>query len=140
MLFDRVRQVCPETLNDLTALASDRRFLTDRLALALFRTLEPLLDSHASGGIERHHSELDDQELRKFVRAGFDREMILLLARPGDIERAQAVEPLSVGRADPAGPSIAHEIDRFLRSRKSGGSPRTVIEHAVRAITPLAED
>lgn len=137
VLLDRVRRVAPEVLNDLYALANDRRFLVDRLALALFRTLEPLLDAHSSGGVERHHSELDDQELRKFVKAGFDREMILLLPRSGDVERAQAAEPISVG---PAGAtSIADEIDRELRSRENPGEPRTVIEHAIHALTPEPE-
>lgn len=139
VLLDRVRRVTPDVLNDLNALANDRRYMTDRLALALFRTLEPLLDAHSSGGIERHHSELDDQELRRFVRAGFEREMILLLARPGDIERAQSAEPLSIGRTDPAGPSIGDEIDRVLRSSERGGEPKTVIEHAIDALTPLPE-
>lgn len=132
-VLDRVAAVTPEVVRSLANLAKDRRFFTDRVALVILRILEPLIDSHSSGGIERHHTELSDDELAKFVRAGLDREMILLLGREGDIERAQAVRPVSVA---PSGPSISREIERLLRSNANTNEPTPMLGHAIRAVTP----
>ena len=63
----------------------------DRIRMAAERVLEPLADSKRSGRIERRRTELSETELRRFLKAGFDRERIMLNRSP-DEQRAQEVE------------------------------------------------
>ena len=87
-------------LREDVALRSYRRSFEDRatalghsrmrIALAVVRTLEPLLERSESGFIERGWKELSPDELRQFIEAGFARESILL-RRPPRIQRAQAM-------------------------------------------------
>jgi hypothetical protein len=87
-LVTKSRGVAPEIFADWEALLVTSKFTSKRMLLALVRIFEPLLTYGLSGGIERHWTELDDQELADFVRAGMRRELILL-RRGADIARAQ---------------------------------------------------
>ncbi|HXT14581.1 MAG TPA: hypothetical protein VN706_03050 [Gemmatimonadaceae bacterium] len=69
----------------------------DRIALALLRTLEPLLVAEQTGGIERNWRELDEAELRRFVECGLQRELILLTRANSEI-RAQLSNSTSQGK------------------------------------------
>lgn len=60
-----------------------------RAQLAFYRVIAPLLSGRDAGGIERDHLELSRNELRKFIRAGVQREVILL-DRENDVRRAQS--------------------------------------------------
>lgn len=59
-----------------------------RVIVAVWRTIEPLLAARETGFIERTWEEMTDAQLRRFVRAGLEREMILLDRSP-DVQRAQ---------------------------------------------------
>ena len=60
-----------------------------RAQLAFYRVIAPLLSGRDAGGIERDHLELSRKELRQFIRAGVQREVILL-DRENDVRRAQS--------------------------------------------------
>jgi hypothetical protein len=66
------------------------RHNADRARLAFARIVAPLVDYYDSGGIERHSSEFDREELRAFVRYGVKREL-MMLSRQLDYERVRAV-------------------------------------------------
>jgi hypothetical protein len=59
-----------------------------RARIAFYRILEPLLEARESGFVERSWDELDRSELSRFIRAGMEREKILL-RRSADTQRAQ---------------------------------------------------
>ena len=59
-----------------------------RARLAYWRILEPLLHAADTDGIELDWQELSSTDLRKFVRAGIQRERIALKRSP-DAQRAQ---------------------------------------------------
>ena len=79
----RVRETVP--LRSLTTVSDE----VARLSLMEERTLAPLLQWEASGFTERHWSELTDDELRRFVKAGDERENILA-RRDDDATRVRA--------------------------------------------------
>jgi hypothetical protein len=62
-----------------------------RFLLSLYRMVEPLLDSAASGWIELRGSELSKARLRQFAIASWKREAVTL-ERLGDIERLSRFE------------------------------------------------
>lgn len=64
-----------------------RRHLNPRATLAFLRVVSPLLGWLDTGGIERAPAEMTDMELRRFLRAGIQRECILL-DRESDVRRA----------------------------------------------------
>lgn len=76
----RVAAVLP---NHSLALVGD-----NRVVLAWWRILEPLLDWQESGFTERHWSELSDDEFQRFVEAGLERESILS-SRDDDLSRVR---------------------------------------------------
>lgn len=59
-----------------------------RYAVAILRTIEPLLEAAQSSGVERSMSELSFEEFRDFIEMGWEREQILL-DRGSDLARAQ---------------------------------------------------
>jgi hypothetical protein len=59
-----------------------------RARIAFYRILEPLFEGRESGFVERSWDELDRSELSRFIRAGMEREKILL-RRSADTQRAQ---------------------------------------------------
>ena len=62
-----------------------------RYQVAVYRAIEPLLDSAESASIERTWEDIRDSGLlAKYLKAGLDRERILL-ERPPDLRRAQEV-------------------------------------------------
>jgi hypothetical protein len=69
----------------------------ERIALAIYRTVAPLIEASGSAFVERHWREMSDPELSNFVRAGLTRER-LLLKRPVDIIRIQEVARLDSDR------------------------------------------
>jgi len=98
-LFERV-QALPgvygsfvQHVNEL-GLGGDR----PRIAVALLRTLEPLLVSRQTGGIERDWRELNDTELRTFIEFGLRRELILLTRADSEV-RAQITNSANSNRA-----------------------------------------
>jgi hypothetical protein len=60
----------------------------NRLLVAALRCIEPLLDSPHAAFIERDVDELSDPELERFIKAGVERERILLSRSP-QTKRAQ---------------------------------------------------
>jgi hypothetical protein len=70
-----------------------------RFSLALYRVFEPLLDSAASGWIERRGNELSRREFGQFVNAGWRREAILL-DRVSDVRRVDRLQ-LGLHEDDP---------------------------------------
>lgn len=70
-----------------------------RFLLALYRMLEPLLDSAASGWIELRGSELPSRQFRRFVVSSWKREA-LLLNRVSDTRRADRLQ-LGLREDDP---------------------------------------
>jgi predicted XRE-type DNA-binding protein len=91
----------------------DYDVVATRFQLALYRALDALLHYEDSGGIERDWRELSDEEFRRFVRLGLERELILLNRAP-DVQRAQRVG----GDALPAA-RRARKKRRGRRSRPS---------------------
>lgn len=56
---------------------SDERTRVDRIALAWWRILGPLLEAKDSGGVERRAIDVSDRELQTFVKHGVEREVWL---------------------------------------------------------------
>ena len=89
---DHLLRLCREEFPDL--FERFERFLqqyahsASRAKIAFDRILEPLLESRESGFVERSWEELTTAELRRDVKAGMDRERILLRRSP-DLQRAQ---------------------------------------------------
>jgi hypothetical protein len=92
-LLNRIAMICPEISSGLLALSRSGQYFVDRIELAALRIIDPLCQRAFSGQVEIHHSELSDDEFRRFVKAGFDRELILL-DRESDVARIQT--PISV--------------------------------------------
>lgn len=105
---DRVRRTKRQDLRALRRRMEKERSLSfivskleqfpneDRAELARRRILEPLLQAHESGWVERNGWELTTSEFCHFVRAGWKREEILL-RREGEIPRSQKSMVLSLG-------------------------------------------
>lgn len=91
-----IRQKCRSATEAFDNWLSRRGHFRLRADLAYARIIAPLLDSREAGSIERGWEELTDAELRRFVKAGIERERILL-DRPPDLQRAQ-----DNARRDPA--------------------------------------
>lgn len=72
----------PEQFTRLAAAMAKRRVDETRERIAVIRILEPLLESPASGGIERRWTELSARERRDFIDAGIKRELIMLNREP----------------------------------------------------------
>jgi hypothetical protein len=72
----------PEQFKRLAAAMAKRRVDETRERIAVIRILEPLLESPASGGIERRWTDLSPRERRDFIDAGIKRELIMLNREP----------------------------------------------------------
>lgn len=134
-LLNRTRRVAPDVLTAINAIAAERKFLVDRLHLVIVRLLEPLLESYSSGGVERYHVTLTDDELADFIRAGLRREMILL-NRENDIGRAQRAKRLVQrdSSADSAN-AIIDSLDTIVPGRRSDSEPRDVLSNFIRELS-----
>jgi hypothetical protein len=134
-LVERARRVSSDVFTALDALRNDHNFVVDRIQLVLVRILEPLLESYASGGIERYHGSLSDEELADFVRGGFQRE-IILLNRENDLARAQrTIEGKTLSRSAGDRNAILDSLQNLIpddvkRLRK----PEGVLSHAMRRL------
>jgi hypothetical protein len=73
---------------ELTDLCDKREHADERIELAWYRIVAPLLEYRETGFVERAWWELDDDEFRLFIAAGIQREKILL-SRLEDVRRAQ---------------------------------------------------
>jgi hypothetical protein len=88
-----LRKRCPEAdrkLEELYSHASER-FSQDRALIAVLSVVEPLLEYGECSFVERRFTELEPDDLIKFVRAGVARERILLEREP-DRARAQSID------------------------------------------------
>jgi hypothetical protein len=81
-----------------------------RFAVAVYRMLDPLLSSAASGWVERRHLELSPDEFRQFVSAGWRRETIMLNRKDDalrlqrlrfDIDDDPRLRPIQLARRRP---------------------------------------
>jgi hypothetical protein len=128
-------RVMPELFPDLYERfwRAVRRFShsADRILLAELRVIEPLLDARQTAFIERDWIELRDAagqtrsrgELRAFIRAGLERERILL-NRPGEIQRAQDIAEVSVEQfAEPDWEGLAKQAGVIRSRREPTSSP-----------------
>jgi len=86
-LFGVVQERFPDLVGKFNRFLERRRHFRARGELAYARILAPLLDCAESGLIERRWQDLSNAELRRFVKSGMDREMILL-DRPPDVQQA----------------------------------------------------
>lgn len=99
-----------------------QRHHADRRILALWRTVEPLLASEESGGVERTIDELETNgELGPYLKAALRREQILLHRKP-DFERAQEVH---LDRGEPMAPRLPRK-KRKNSPRPSGATRATL--------------
>lgn len=87
-LLGVVQQSFPDLVRNFDRFLKGRRHFKARGDLAYVRILAPLLDGADSGLIERRWQELSSGELRRFIKCGMKREMILL-DRPPDMQRAE---------------------------------------------------
>jgi hypothetical protein len=94
-MLDRVRREYPRLVETFDNRMRRRGFGPARLLVAHVRVVEPLLESHETGFIERGWDELDRTQQAAFLKAGYKREEILL-SRDDDLERARL---LTSGRA-----------------------------------------
>jgi hypothetical protein len=95
VMLDRVRREYPRLVETFDNRMRRRGFGPARLLVAHVRVVEPLLESHETGFIERGWDELDRTQQAAFLKAGYKREEILL-SRDDDLERARL---LTSGRA-----------------------------------------
>jgi len=94
-LLVRLYKLCAPELTSFAHALHRRGYIDDhytarRVSLAVLRVLAPLMDYREAGFVERRAEELDDVTFCRFVRAGLERELILL-DRPPDEQRAQQV-------------------------------------------------
>ena len=87
-LLRKCRQEFPEQFEKFDSFLVRQGHSRTRADMALYRIVEPLLESRASGFVERSWEELEISELRKFIESGIAREKILLRRSP-DTQRAQ---------------------------------------------------
>lgn len=77
-----------------------------RYQLALYRVLEPFGSADDTAGFEVRFDELSDEDFRRFVKYGLERELILLDRAP-DVQRAQQIGgealPRRTNKAKPRG-------------------------------------
>lgn len=78
----------PEDWKPLKELLVRRGHFANRAQLAYPAVVAPLFHKHDSGSIERSWNELNEGELKAFIRAGV-RQQCILLNRGNDVERAQ---------------------------------------------------
>lgn len=135
-LVERARRATPDVFTALDALMNDRNFVGDRIQVGLGRILEPLLESYASGGIERYHGTLSDDELADFVRAGFLRETILL-NRDNDLARAQhAIKRSPSSRSVDDQNGIVDSLQNLLPSHSpKSGEASGALSHLLKLLT-----
>lgn len=81
---------CKSELDSFANWAREKGHEPPRIEMARSRVVEPLVEAAEGGFIERDVTELEPDELRRFVKAGFDRERILL-NRAANFIRAQQV-------------------------------------------------
>ena len=87
-LLATAREECAGELRAFESFLVKQQASAKRAKIAFYRILEPLLESRESGFVERSWEELDRSELSRFIRAGIEREKILL-RRSADTQRAQ---------------------------------------------------
>lgn len=87
-LLSELRRRYPALWAPLNRKLLQRGHFRPRAALAFYRVVAPLLHSRDTEGVERDITELHPTELRRFLRAGIQRE-IILLDRDNDVRRAQ---------------------------------------------------
>lgn len=87
-LVDAIRTRFPSLVTGFDRWLLQRQHSRSRGELAYTRILGPLLNGRESGCIERRWEEMSERELSRFIKAGVEREKILL-DRPPDLQRAQ---------------------------------------------------
>lgn len=97
-LSRKLRRRFPAEWSTLDKRLQSRRHLKPRAELAILRVISPLLDWMDTGGIERAPAEMNERELRQFLRAGIKRECIML-DRDTDIRRAGAFSEVDKPRS-----------------------------------------
>jgi hypothetical protein len=85
-LIARLEKLRPGALNEFVARAIDAGHDQGRVALAVHRVFEPLLQVRASGYVEIGSEELTDAEYIRFITSGLQREKLLLKRSP-DLNR-----------------------------------------------------
>jgi hypothetical protein len=90
-----------QALVDFQTKIRQRGISLERIELAVARILAPLLDHSMSAFVEPAVEELDPDELKQFIKAGIDREEIILDARTDDIPRFNAVAALKLLERQP---------------------------------------
>lgn len=81
-------------LNDLRKVGRSNGHPNERIKLAEYRVVEPLLAAPESYYVERAWAELSDGEKSRYLRSSCKREEILL-RRPNELQRVQEFEHLS---------------------------------------------
>jgi hypothetical protein len=92
-LLDTAAAKFPDLIESFDDFLERRKHFQSRGNLAYLRVFAPLLDATDSGHVERGWRDLTDDELRRFVQAGMEREHILLDRTP-DPERAQEISQI----------------------------------------------
>jgi hypothetical protein len=88
----RVRQKCRVECEAFDQFLERRKHSDRRVQLAYYRIVAPLLDARESGFVERRIDDLSDKELRAFLKAGIQREKILLTRAPAIQSAKHAAE------------------------------------------------
>jgi len=85
-----LRGPCASILKDFERALEQSGHTLARTMIARYRLVEPLLEAPESAFTERPWQELSTSEMRAYLRAGVEREMILL-SRPDDAAQMQRV-------------------------------------------------
>ena len=100
-VLEDLRQRFPDEFKRIDDVVEKWGHSATRAQIAVDRVVEPILDYGPSYGIERVLVDLTEKELRGFVKAGVQRQVILLQRKP-DRQRAQEiVKRKSEGKLDP---------------------------------------
>lgn len=87
-LLAHLRRQLPDLFAGFDRFLVRRQHTAQRADLAYTRIVAPLMDALESGFVERRWQEMKSSELRQFVKAGMQRERILLTRAP-DVQRTQ---------------------------------------------------
>jgi plasmid maintenance system antidote protein VapI len=149
-LLRKMAELCPSQVRRFLA-TMERRGMkaSPRVALALNVVIEPLLDSHLTGGIERGCYDLTADEFITFVEAGLAREDILLNRSPDGIRAQEAAEfvakrfsldttahPLAFYTRHDSGPESVADSVHWMESLLE----RDEVEHLEPLIIPGPDD
>jgi hypothetical protein len=86
-LVEALRRAFPDVFKPFETWCLKRGHSQNRIHVAYARTVEPLLASHETAGIERGWREFEDQHLKRYLDVGLAREQMLLTRAP-DSQRA----------------------------------------------------